>query len=106
MRQKQARAAQQQQQPPKTLLYACFVAGKKGAPSRVVVACYPNTEPVATKAFQNADSASFHWAPSGRALLIEARTDVDRSGKSYYGQHALHFMRIDGRQQQDANIGS
>ena len=34
-----------------------------------------------------------NWSPNGSALIIETSTDVDTSGKSYYGETGLYFLQ-------------
>lgn len=44
------------------------------------------------KTLWNAQTAELKWAPGATGLLVGAKTDVDKSGKSYYGSTALHFL--------------
>ena len=37
------------------------------------------------------------WSPKSDALLIHTHTEVDRSGKSYYGETGLFFMTLEGK---------
>lgn len=77
---------------------ALFVPEKKGKPASVKIYQFPNglDAPSATKSFYKAQDVSLKWSPTGSALIIETRTDVDTSGKSYYGETGLFFMQSDG----------
>lgn len=55
---------------------------------------FPNVEsPRALKSFYKAQDVDFKWSPSGDALIIQTSTDVDTSGKSYYGETGLYFQK-------------
>ncbi|RLN97710.1 hypothetical protein BBJ28_00007800 [Nothophytophthora sp. Chile5] len=77
---------------------ALFVPEKKGKPASVKIFQFPNSldAPTATKSFYKAEDVSLKWSPTGSALIIETRTDVDTSGKSYYGETGLFFLQSDG----------
>ncbi|GMF12945.1 unnamed protein product [Phytophthora lilii] len=77
---------------------ALFVPEKKGKPASVKVYQFPNSLdiPPATKSFYKAQDVSLKWSPTGSALIIETRTDIDTSGKSYYGETGLFFLQSDG----------
>eukprot|EP00164_Ancoracysta_twista_P005641 GFYU01007734.1.p1 GENE.GFYU01007734.1~~GFYU01007734.1.p1 ORF type:complete len:595 (-),score=188.43 GFYU01007734.1:275-2059(-) len=79
---------------------ACFIPEVKGAPAQVRVLEYhpsigKDTQ-VAAKSFYKAQKVELMWNLQGTALLITAQTEVDTSGKSYYGETSLFFMGIDG----------
>jgi len=44
------------------------------------------------KSFFKADRANLSWSVSGQHLLALAHTEVDGSGKSYYGETNLVFL--------------
>ncbi|KAG2520853.1 hypothetical protein JM16_006561 [Phytophthora kernoviae] len=75
-----------------------FVPEKKGKPASVKIYQFPNglDTPSATKSFYKAQDVSLKWSPTGSALIIETRTDIDTSGKSYYGETGLFFLQSDG----------
>jgi len=77
---------------------ALFVPEKKGKPAGVKIYQFPNglDAPTATKNFYKAQDVSLKWSPTGSGLIIETRTDVDTSGKSYYGETGLFFLQSDG----------
>eukprot|EP01137_Pigoraptor_chileana_P011449 Opistho-2@62360 len=84
---------------------AVFVPGSKGAPSTVKLynaAALSQGAPIASKSFYKADKVVLSWNPAGSAILIFAQTDVDTSGKSYYGETCLYLLRAGG--DYDANI--
>ncbi|KAJ0411399.1 hypothetical protein ATCC90586_004385 [Pythium insidiosum] len=77
---------------------ALFVPEKKGKPASVKIYQFPGLETVvASKSFYKAQEVTMKWSPNGSALVIETRTDVDTSGKSYYGETGLFFMQSDGQ---------
>ncbi|DAZ99880.1 TPA: hypothetical protein N0F65_008623 [Lagenidium giganteum] len=77
---------------------ALFVPEKKGKPASVRIYQFPGLETVvASKSFYKAQEVTMKWSPNGSALVIETRTDVDTSGKSYYGETGLFFMQSDGQ---------
>jgi uncharacterized protein with WD repeat len=39
----------------------------------------------------------FKWNSAGSALLVQAQTEVDTTGRSYFGETAVHFMQADGK---------
>lgn len=73
---------------------ACYAPGSQGAASFVRIYRYPNLgNAVAQKSFFKADSVQMMWSRKGDSLLFLALCDVDKSGKSYYGEQKLHFMQ-------------
>eukprot|EP01103_Thecamoeba_quadrilineata_P017271 TRINITY_DN6049_c0_g1_i1.p1 TRINITY_DN6049_c0_g1~~TRINITY_DN6049_c0_g1_i1.p1 ORF type:complete len:577 (+),score=99.31 TRINITY_DN6049_c0_g1_i1:1459-3189(+) len=76
---------------------ATFVPEKQGAPSVVQLVEYPRvSESLTSKSFFKANSADFFWNSTGSSLLIVSHTDVDKTGKSYYGEDGLFFLSSDG----------
>ncbi|ETV78501.1 hypothetical protein H257_08018 [Aphanomyces astaci] len=79
---------------------AVFVPEKKGKPASVRVFPFPPNAAqshVAFKSFYKAQDVKMKWAPNGSALIIETSTDVDTSGKSYYGETNLFYVQSDGQ---------
>lgn len=78
---------------------AIFVPEKSGKPASVKIFEYPNhlNTSVASKSFYKAQEVTLKWSPNGTSLIIETRTDVDTSGKSYYGETGLFFLQTDGQ---------
>ncbi|XP_054165531.1 eukaryotic translation initiation factor 2A-like, partial [Oppia nitens] len=77
---------------------ACYTVGAKGQPSFVRIYQYPRFEgmAIANKSFYKADYVDFKWNQKGNALLLLCSTEVDQTGKSYYGQQTLHYLNIKG----------
>lgn len=77
---------------------AIFTSGAKGQPCFVRIYEYPELggNPVAQKSFYKADNVEFKWDPMGTSLLLYTTTDVDKTGKSYYGESNLHFINVRG----------
>ncbi|KXN74545.1 eIF2A-domain-containing protein, partial [Conidiobolus coronatus NRRL 28638] len=83
--------------PGKNLAIAIFVGEKKGAPAYVRIYSTPNfKQPLASKSFYKADRVSFMWNSIGTNLLVMTQTDIDRTGKSYYGETNLYFLTVAG----------
>ena len=97
--------------PGKRPILGVFVAGKGGAPSSARLYDITNLQsPLSQKSFFRADSVTFHWNNIGRAfidfyysslclgtnVLVFTHTDVDATGKSYYGETSLYFLSITG----------
>ncbi|CAK4712508.1 hypothetical protein LEN26_003295 [Aphanomyces euteiches] len=79
---------------------ALFVPEKKGKPASVRIFPFPpnaTQSHVAFKSFYKAQEVKMKWSPNGNALIIETSTDVDTSGKSYYGETNLFFVQSDGQ---------
>ncbi|RWS22810.1 eukaryotic translation initiation factor 2A-like protein [Leptotrombidium deliense] len=78
---------------------ACYTVGTKGQPNFVRIFQYPNFEGngIANKSFFKADTVTFLWNARGDSLLLLCATDVDKTGKSYYGEQALHFLDVNGQ---------
>lgn len=52
--------------------------------------------PVSQKSFFKGDKVQLKWNDQGTTLIALAQTDVDRSGKSYYGETTLYFLSSSG----------
>lgn len=52
--------------------------------------------PVSQKTFFKGDKVQLKWNASGNTLIVLAQTDVDRSGKSYYGETTLYLLGASG----------
>jgi len=79
---------------------AIYIAGtKKGTPSIVKILRYPDLDQYAalsSKSFFKADKATLHWNGNGSALIVKGMTEVDQSGKAYYGETTLFYLSTDG----------
>ncbi|WVO14696.1 hypothetical protein L204_102334 [Cryptococcus depauperatus] len=51
----------------------------------------------ARKAFYKADKLTFKWNNAGTHALFLAQSDVDNTGKSYYGETNLYLVSLDGK---------
>jgi translation initiation factor 2A len=75
-----------------------FIPEKRGNPGKLKIYNFPKMEtPVITKTFFKANDVTFLWNSEGTAILIWTHTDVDKSGKSYYGESGLYFIDINGK---------
>lgn len=52
--------------------------------------------PVSQKTFFKGDKVQLKWNRSGTSLIVLAQTDVDKSGKSYYGETTLYLLSATG----------
>lgn len=78
---------------------AFYTPGTKGAPSMCKLYKYPGlgqNQSVACKSFFQADRVDMLWNKRGTGLLLLTSTEVDKSGASYYGNQAVHFMATRG----------
>ncbi|KAJ1979537.1 hypothetical protein H4R34_002795, partial [Dimargaris verticillata] len=76
---------------------AAFVPALEGSPGMIRV--YPLgsfQQPVAQKTFFKADKAQMVWNSLGTNILVLASTDVDVTGKSYYGETNLYYLSVAG----------
>ncbi|OCF36320.1 translation initiation factor 2A [Kwoniella heveanensis BCC8398] len=79
---------------------AIWIGEKKGAPASV--ALYQLSSLVgkapanARKAFYKADKLNVRWNNAGTMALFLAQSDVDATGKSYYGETNLYLVSLDG----------
>ncbi|GAO19590.1 uncharacterized protein UV8b_01412 [Ustilaginoidea virens] len=76
---------------------AVFVPERKGQPAVVKVFNVPLFQnAISQKTFFKGDKVQFKWNKRGSSLLVLAQTDVDRSGKSYYGETTLYLLSTNG----------
>ncbi|EDW73198.1 uncharacterized protein Dwil_GK16781 [Drosophila willistoni] len=78
---------------------AFYTPGAKGAPSMCKLYKYPalgQNQTVACKSFFQADRVEMLWNKRGTGLLLLTSTEVDKTGASYYGNQAVHFMATKG----------
>ncbi|KAJ2368123.1 hypothetical protein H4S01_001767 [Coemansia sp. RSA 2610] len=52
--------------------------------------------PTASKTFFKAEKVDFYWHRLGTSLLVLTQTDVDNTGRSYYGESSLYFLAAAG----------
>lgn len=81
---------------------AIFAKEAKGRPGSIRI--YPISisegdvlNHLAMKTFFKADRCQLRWSPNGRNLLALTSTEVDKTGKSYYGESNLYFLAADGK---------
>lgn len=76
---------------------AVFIPEINSRPASVRVYQIPNfRQPVSQKTFFKAETAQMKWNKLGTALLVLGSTEVDKSGKSYYGETNLYLLGIAG----------
>ncbi|KAL8836755.1 MAG: hypothetical protein Q9170_002784 [Blastenia crenularia] len=74
-----------------------FVPERKGQPAAVKVYNVPEfSTPVSQKNFFKGDKVQLKWNKEGTELIVLAQTEVDRSGKSYYGETTLYLLSVNG----------
>lgn len=72
---------------------AVFILGVKGKPGSVRIYRLPTlNHPVAQRTLFKAESVQLLWNVLGTSLLVVASTDVDQTGKSYYGESTLYLL--------------
>ncbi|EPZ36146.1 Translation initiation factor, beta propellor-like domain-containing protein [Rozella allomycis CSF55] len=85
-------------------MVATFLPEIKGSPAMIRLYQLPNfSVPIAQKSFFKADRIDFHWSANGVSLLALTHTEVDQTGKSYYGETNLYILSSRGGF--DARIG-
>lgn len=83
--------------PGKNYSVCVFVAEKKGQPAKVQLFNLPDFKnPIAQKSFYKADKVTLKWNKIGTAVLVLTQTEVDKTGKSYYGETNLYLMANTG----------
>lgn len=76
---------------------AVFIPERKGQPAQVKVFIVPQfNAPVSQKSFFKGDKVQLKWNASGTTLIVLAQTEVDRTGKSYYGETTLYLLSASG----------
>lgn len=81
---------------------AVYIPQAKGQPAHVKVFHYPDVETcIASKSFFKSSECKLLWNVTNTALLLWTTTEVDRSGKSYYGEAGLYFMNIRAKTQEN-----
>jgi len=76
---------------------AVFIPERKGQPSAVKVFNVPQfTTPVSQKTFFKGDKVQLKWNQLGTTLIVLAQTEVDKTGKSYYGETTLYVLSANG----------
>lgn len=73
---------------------AAFIPGSGGAPGRIGTFKHPNEggEQLASRSTFRADAVTFKWNSKGTAVLFLISTNIDTTGKSYYGESEVYFM--------------
>ncbi|KAL8683057.1 MAG: hypothetical protein Q9186_000967 [Xanthomendoza sp. 1 TL-2023] len=83
--------------PGKNHSIAVFVPERKGQPAAVKVYNVPEFgDPVSQKNFFKGDKVQLKWNSDGTTLIVLAQTEVDKSGKSYYGETTLYLLSANG----------
>ncbi|KAJ5116443.1 hypothetical protein N7456_000791 [Penicillium angulare] len=83
--------------PGQTHSIAVFIPERKGQPAAVKVFVVPQfNAPVSQKSFFKGDKVQLKWNASGTTLIVLAQTEVDRTGKSYYGETTLYLLSASG----------
>jgi translation initiation factor 2A len=54
------------------------------------------TAPVSQKTFFKGDKVQLKWNALGTSLIVLAQTEVDKTGKSYYGETTLYVLSANG----------
>jgi len=77
---------------------AVFIKEKNGKPANIRIYSLLSlaSSPTCQKATFRAENATFKWNTIGTQVLGLVRTDVDASGKSYYGETRLYILSAAG----------
>jgi translation initiation factor 2A len=69
----------------------------QGQPSSVKIFNVPQfANPVSQKTFFKGDKVQLKWNQLGTTLIVLAQTEVDKTGKSYYGETTLYVLSANG----------
>ena len=52
--------------------------------------------PASQKNFFKGDKVQLKWNDQGTSLIVLAQTEVDKTGKSYYGETVMYIMSANG----------
>jgi translation initiation factor 2A len=76
---------------------AVFIPERKGQPAAVKIFKVPQFgAAVSQKTFFKGDKVQLKWNDLGTSLIVLAQTEVDKSGKSYYGETTLYILSGNG----------
>lgn len=76
---------------------AIFIPERKGQPAAVKIFHIPQfSSPVSQKTFFKGDKVQLKWNQHGTTLIVLAQTEVDKTGKSYYGETTLYVLSANG----------
>ncbi|KAL9106052.1 MAG: hypothetical protein Q9227_008895 [Pyrenula ochraceoflavens] len=76
---------------------AVFIPERKGQPAAVKVYNVPRFDSaVSQKTFFKGDKVQMKWNDHGTALIVLAQTEVDKTGRSYYGETTLYLLSANG----------
>ena len=62
--------------------------------------------PVSQKTFFKGDKVQLKWNDQGTSLIVLAQTEVDKSGKNYYGETTLYLLSANGGFDSRIDLGS
>ncbi|KAI9813681.1 MAG: hypothetical protein M1832_006109 [Thelocarpon impressellum] len=83
--------------PGKSQAVAVFIPERKGQPAAVKVFSVPQfAAAVCQKTFFKGDKVQLKWNELGTSLIVLAQTEVDKTGKSYYGETNLYILSANG----------
>ncbi|RKF75687.1 Eukaryotic translation initiation factor 2A [Golovinomyces cichoracearum] len=76
---------------------AVFIPERKGQPAAVKIFNVPQfSSPISQKTFFKGDKVQLKWNQHGTTLIVLAQTEVDKTGKSYYGETNLYVLSSSG----------
>ena len=52
--------------------------------------------PASQKNFYKGDKVQLKWNDNGTSLIVLAQTEVDKTGKSYYGETTMYLLSANG----------
>lgn len=62
--------------------------------------------PVSQKNFFKGDKVQLKWNQRGTELIVLAQTEVDKTGKSYYGETTLYLLSVNGGSDSRIDLGT
>ncbi|KAI9860300.1 MAG: hypothetical protein M1813_006189 [Trichoglossum hirsutum] len=83
--------------PGKNHSIAVFIPERKGQPAAIKLFNVPHfSSAVSQKTFYKGDKVQLKWNDLGTSLIVLAQTEVDKTGKSYYGETNLYILSANG----------
>jgi Eukaryotic translation initiation factor eIF2A len=75
----------------------CKSSLSQGLPASVRVYNVPKFDtPASQKNFFKGDKVQLKWNDNGTSLIVLAQTEVDKTGKSYYGETTMYLLSANG----------
>ena len=79
----------------------------QGLPASVRVYNVPSFDtPASQKNFFKGDKVQLKWNDNGTSLIVLAQTEVDKTGKNYYGETTMYLLSANGGFDSRVDLGT